>query len=98
MAELATILKEKRKENGYLNLEIPESKIILDENGFVVDVKKYETYFANEIIEQFMLIANETVAEKFYWLQAPFIYRDHEAPDLDKIKDLNKIISTLDIK
>ena len=92
MAELATILKEKRKENGYLNLEIPESKIILDKNGFVVDVKKYETYFANEIIEQFMLIANETVAEKFYWLQAPFIYRNHEAPDLDKIKDLNKIL------
>ena len=92
MAELATILKEKRKENGYLNLEIPESKVILDENGFAIDVKKYETYFANEIIEQFMLIANETVAEKFYWLQAPFIYRNHEAPDLDKIKDLNKIL------
>ena len=92
MAELATILKEKRKENGYLNLEIPESKIILDENGFAIGVKKYETYFANEIIEQFMLIANETVAEKFYWLQAPFIYRNHEAPDLDKIKDLNKIL------
>ena len=92
MAELATILKEKRKENGYLNLEIPESKIILDEDGFAIDVKKYETYFANEIIEQFMLIANETVAEKFYWLQAPFIYRNHEAPDLDKIKDLNKIL------
>ena len=92
MAELATILKEKRKENGYLNLEIPESKIILDENGFAIDVKKYETYFANEIIEQFMLIANETVAEKFYWIQAPFIYRNHEAPDLDKIKDLNKIL------
>ena len=90
MAELANILKAKRKENGYLNLEIPESKIILDENGFAIDVKKYETYFANEIIEQFMLIANETVAEKFYWLQAPFIYRNHEAPDVDKVKELNK--------
>lgn len=92
MAELANILKDKRKDNGYLNLEIPESKIILDENGFAIDVKKYETYFSNEIIEQFMLIANETVAEKFYWLQAPFIYRNHEAPDLDKIKDLNKTL------
>ena len=90
MAELANILKAKRKENGYLNLEIPESKIILDENGIAIDVKKYETYFANEIIEQFMLIANETVAEKFYWLQAPFIYRNHEAPDVDKVKELNK--------
>ena len=92
MAELATILKEKRKENGYLNLDIPESKITLDENGFAIDVSKYETYFANEIIEQFMLVANETVAEKFYWLQAPFIYRNHEAPDLDKVKDLNKVL------
>ena len=90
MAELANILKAKRKENGYLNLEIPESKIILDENGVAIDVKKYETSFANEIIEQFMLIANETVAEKFYWLQAPFIYRNHEAPDVDKVKELNK--------
>ena len=92
MAELATILKEKRKENGYLNLDIPESKITLDENGFAIDVSKYETYFANEIIEQFMLVANETVAEKFYWVQAPFIYRNHEAPDLDKVKELNKVL------
>ena len=92
MAELATILKNKRKENGYLNLDIPESKITLDENGFAIDVQKYETYFSNEIIEQFMLAANETIAEKFYWLQAPFIYRNHEAPDLDKVKDLNKVL------
>lgn len=92
MAELANILKDKRRENGYLNLDIPESKIILDENGYAIEVKKYETYFANEIIEQFMLIANETVAERFYWLQAPFIYRNHEAPDLDKVKDLNKTL------
>ena len=92
MAELANILKEKRKENGYLNLEIPESKITLDQNGYAINVEKYQTYFANEIIEQFMLIANETVAEKFYWLQAPFIYRNHEAPDLDKIKELNKTL------
>ena len=97
MAELANILKAKRKENGYLNLEIPESKIILDENGVAIDVKKYETYFANEIIEQFMLIANETVAEKFYWLQAPFIYRNHEAPDVDKVKELNKSLYKIKI-
>ena len=98
MEELANILKNKRRENGYLNLDIPESKIILDENGFAIDVKKYETYFSNEIIEQFMLIANETVAEKFYWLQAPFIYRNHEAPDLDKVKDLNKTLSNFGYK
>ena len=92
MAELATILKEKRRENGYLNLDIPESKITLDENGYTIDVQKYETYFSNEIIEQFMLVANEVVAERFYWLQAPFIYRVHEAPGLDKIKELNKVL------
>ncbi len=98
MAELATILKEKRKENGYLNLDIPESKIVLDENGFAIDVKKYETYFSNEIIEQFMLIANETVAERFYWLQAPFIYRVHEAPDLEKVRELNKTLNNFGYK
>ena len=58
-------LLEKRKRDGSLDLDIPESKIILDKNGIAVDVKKYETSFANEIIEQFMLKANETIAEKF---------------------------------
>ena len=92
MAELATILKNKRKENGYLNLDIPESKITLDENGFAINVKTSETYSSNATIAQSMLAANETIAEKFYWLQAPFIYRNHEAPDLDKVKDLNKVL------
>ena len=95
MAELAKILKSKREKDGSLELDIPESKIILDENGVAVDVKKYEITFANEIIEQFMLIANETVAEKFYWLEAPFIYRVHPAPDIDKIKELNTFIWNL---
>ncbi len=92
MEELALILKNRRLKNGYLNLEIPESKIILDENGKAIDVKKYETTFANEIIEQFMLTANETIAEKFYWLEAPFIYRVHEIPDMEKISELNKFL------
>ena len=92
MEELAIILKNRRLKNGYLNLEIPESKIVLDENGKAVNVKKYETTFANEIIEQFMLTANETIAEKFYWLEAPFIYRVHEVPEQDKIKELNKFL------
>ena len=92
MEELALILKKRRLEQGYLNLDIPESKIILDENGKAIDVKKYETTFANEIIEQFMLTANETVAEKFYWLEAPFIYRVHEEPEFDKIQETNKFL------
>ena len=92
MEELALILKQRRLDQGYLNLDIPESKIILDENGKAIDVKKYETTFANEIIEQFMLTANETVAEKFFWLEAPFIYRVHEEPEFDKIQETNKFL------
>ena len=92
MEELAIVLKQRRLEQGYLNLDIPESKIILDENGKAIEVKKYETTFANEIIEQFMLTANETVAEKFYWLEAPFIYRVHEEPEYDKIQETNKFL------
>ena len=95
MEELAHILKDRRTKNGSLNLDIPETKVILDEKGIAVDVKKYELYFANEIIEQFMLTANETVAEKFYWLEAPFIYRVHEAPDIEKVKELNKFLFNL---
>lgn len=92
MEELAIILKNRRLANGYLNLDIPESKIILDEKGKAIEVKKYETTFANEIIEQFMLTANETIAEKFYWLEAPFIYRVHEEPEYDKIQETNKFL------
>ena len=95
MAELARILKARRKKEGSLDLDIPETKIVLDEQGFAIDVKKYELYFANEIIEQFMLTANETVAEKFYWLEAPFIYRVHEAPDMEKVTELNKFLFNL---
>ena len=92
MEELALILKNKRLEKGYLNLDIPESKIVLDKDGYAIDVHKYETSFSNEIIEQFMLTANEQVAEKFYWLKAPFIYRVHEDPDIEKVTELNKTL------
>ena len=99
MAELATILKEKRTKNGYLNLDIPESKIDLDPvTGRCINVSKYEIKFANEIIEQFMLIANETVAERYFWLEFPFIYRVHEAPDLEKIQELNRFLWGLGYK
>ncbi len=98
MEELALILKNKRMEQGYLNLDIPESKIDLDIDGKVKEVSKYEPSFANEIIEQFMLIANETIAEKFYWLEAPFIYRVHENPDFEKIQELNKFLYNFGLK
>ena len=92
MEELANILKTRRLENGYLNLDIPESKIDLDIDGYVTNVSKYETTFAHEIIEQFMLTANETIAEKFFWLDAPFIYRVHEKPDIEKVQELNRFL------
>ena len=92
MAELAHILENKRKKQGYLDLDIPESKITLNKNGYVIDVGKYEIKFSNTIIEQFMLTANEAVAEKFFWLEAPFIYRVHEAPDEEKVKELNSFL------
>ena len=95
MEELAKILKDRRAKDGSLNLDIPETKVVLDKNGYAVDIKKYELYFANEIIEQFMLTANETVAEKFFWLDAPFIYRVHEAPDMEKVTELNKFLFNL---
>ncbi len=98
MRELKNILKNRRDRNGSLNLDIPESKIILDENGIAVDIKKYDYLESNEVIEQFMLTANEIVAEKFYWLQAPFIYRVHEVPDIDKVDDLNKFLFNLGYK
>lgn len=98
MEELAHILKNRRIKNGYLNLDIPESKITLDENGRAIDVRKYEMSFANEIIEHFMLTANETVAEKFYWMNYPFIYRVHEEPDIDKVKELNRFLWSIGYK
>ena len=98
MEELALILKQKRLEKGYLNLDIPESKIELDSEGRAINISKYETTFANEIIEQFMLIANETVAEKFFWLDAPFIYRVHETPDYEKVQELNKFLFNFGLK
>ncbi len=92
MQELAKILEDRRQKSGSLDLDIPESKIILDDNGKAIDVKKYELNFANTIIEQFMITANETVAEKFFWLEAPFVYRVHEVPDMEKITELNKFL------
>lgn len=98
MEELAHILKNRRIQAGYLNLDIPESKITLDKNGIAINVEPYKLTFANEIIEQFMLTANESVAEKFYWLEAPFIYRVHEEPDYDKIAETNKFLFNLGMK
>ncbi len=95
MQELAIILEKRRLAKGYLDLDIPESKIILDENGIAIDVQKYEITIANKIIEQFMLTANEEIAETFCNLNAPFIYRTHEEPAIEKVQELNQFLFNL---
>lgn len=97
MASLAKILKAKRQTEGSINFDLPETKIVLDENGEVIDVKPYEVGFANNIIEEFMLAANKVVAETFYHLEAPFIYRIHEVPDIDRLRELNEILSNMNM-
>lgn len=92
MKELAEILKNRREKNGYISLDIPETKITYSKLGKPLKIEPYETTVANEIIEQFMLTANETVAERFYWLGAPFIYRVHDKPDAEKVQELNKYL------
>ena len=93
MKELALILNKKRRENGSINFDIPDTKIVLDENGEVIDVKPYNKTIANDIIEEFMLAANMCIAKTFFFLDAPFIYRIHEKPDEEKLRDLNLILA-----
>lgn len=92
MRELAGILREKRKKRGSIDFDFPESKIILDEQGHPVEIKPYERNVATKIIEDFMLIANETVAEHFHWMELPFVYRTHDNPDPEKISKLGTFI------
>ena len=93
MKELADILREKRRKRGSIDFDFPESKIILDEKGRPIEVKAYERNSATKIIEDFMLIANETVAEDYFWQEIPFVYRTHENPDPEKIQKLGIFIN-----
>ncbi len=95
MLELSRILRAKRRKRGSISFDFPESHIVLDENGVPVSIEERERGESNKLIEEFMLIANETVAEYMYWLELPFVYRVHENPDLEKIEDLNRYIMTL---
>ena len=90
--ELAKILMKKRERRGALDFNFPEPYIHLDENGKPYNIEPYERRIANKIIEEFMLVANETVAEYFYWLGIPFVYRIHETPSSSKVEALNKFI------
>ncbi len=93
MKELADILRERRKKRGSIDFDFPESKIILDEKGRPMDIKPYERNAATKIIEDFMLMANETIAEDYFWQELPFLYRTHDYPDPEKMKRLGTFIN-----
>lgn len=88
MKELSDILRQHRHERGSIDFDFPESKLILDEDGRPLEIYPYDRNCATKIIEDFMLAANETIAEDFFWQELPFVYRTHESPDPDKIQKL----------
>ena len=93
MKELADLLRGRRRSRGSIDFDFPESKILLDEKGIPLEVKPYERNAATRIIEDFMLLANETVAEDYFWQEVPFLYRTHEKPDEEKMKRLGTFIN-----
>ena len=96
MKDLAEILSKKRINRGSINLDFTESKIILDDKNNVLDVIAFDRSFSHQIIEEFMLICNETVAEYMFFLGFPFAYRIHEEPDMEKIINLCNVLHNLD--
>lgn len=93
MEELAAILRKRRMKRGSIDFDFPETKVILDEMGRPVEIRPYDRNVATKIIEDFMLIANETVAEDFFWQEIPFVYRTHDNPDPEKIRSLSTFIN-----
>lgn len=95
MEELAMILRSKRIQRGAIDFDFEEAKILLDDKGKPVEIKRYEITIANKVIEEFMLACNETVAEHFFWANVPFVYRVHEDPDTDKIENFSEFVHNL---
>lgn len=93
MKELSDILRMKRKKRGSIDFDFPESRIYLDKNGVPIDIKPYDRNSATKLIEDFMLLANETVAQHFYWMEMPFVYRTHDNPDPEKVLKLGTFIN-----
>ena len=93
MKELSQLLRKRRQERGAIDFDFPESKILLDAKGRPIEIKPYERNAATKLIEDFMLMANETVAEDYYWQEMPFLYRIHEKPDEEKMAKLGTFIN-----
>ena len=97
MRELSRLLRHKRVERGGLDFDFPESKIFFNEKGQIAEIRSVIREESHKIIEDFMLAANETVAEEYYWRDIPFLYRVHERPDFDKWQELSRILSNFSI-
>lgn len=94
MKSLSDILRERRGRRGSIDFDFPETKIVLDESGRPVEIRPYDRNAATKIIEDFMLMANETVAEEYFWRDVPFLYRTHDTPDEEKIRQLSAFVNS----
>ena len=95
METLAEILRNKRMRRGSIDFDLDETKITLDLKGKPIDVMPYERGVSNRIIEEFMLVCNETIAEFMAWNEVPFVYRIHERPEIEKMLEFNEFIHNL---
>ncbi|OIR61850.1 ribonuclease R [Bacillus sp. FMQ74] len=94
MERLAQILRDKRMDRGAVDFDFKEAKVLVDDEGAVKDVVIRERSVAEKLIEEFMLVANETVAEHFHWMNVPFIYRIHEEPNAEKLQKFLEFVTT----
>lgn len=93
MYELSKIVRARRGKRGAIDFDLPECSFKLDANGYPEEILLHERNEATKLIEDFMLLANETVAETYYWMGAPFVYRVHEEPDIEKVHDLSRLVN-----
>ena len=93
MATLSKLLRKRRKNRGAIDFDCPETKVLLDEEGNPIAIKAHEPNVATRLIEDFMLLANETVAQEYYWGELPFLFRNHEVPDAEKIRALSTFVN-----
>lgn len=98
MEELSALLRKRRKKRGAIDFDFPESKIELDENGKPVRIYPYEQNVATRIIEDFMLAANETVAQEYAQAGIPFVYRTHDTPDMEKMEPVLELVHRAGVK